>query len=32
MPKIEAGYTGQPSFRDVIGSRLARGIILEGKE
>jgi hypothetical protein len=32
MPKIEAGYTGRPSYRDIIGSRLARGIILEPKK
>lgn len=32
MPKIEAGYTDRSSYRDVIGSRLAREIILEPKK
>jgi hypothetical protein len=30
-PKIEAGYVDRASYRDVVGSRLAREIILEPK-
>jgi hypothetical protein len=30
-PKIEAGYVDRSSYRDIIGSRLAREIILEPK-
>jgi hypothetical protein len=32
MPKIEAGYTDRSSYRDIIGSRLAREIVLEPKK
>lgn len=32
MPKVEAGYTDRSSYRDVIGSRIAREIILEPKK
>ena len=32
MPKIEAGYLDRSSYRDIIGSRLAREIILEPKK
>jgi len=31
-PKIEAGYVDRSSYRDIIGSRLAREIILEPKK
>jgi hypothetical protein len=31
-PKIEAGYTDRSAYRDIIGSRLAREIILEPKK
>jgi len=30
-PKIEAGYMDRASYRDIIGSRLAREIVLEPK-
>jgi hypothetical protein len=32
IPKIEAGYTDRASYRDIIGSRLAREIVLEPKK
>ncbi len=32
ISKVEAGYTDRSSYRDVIGSRLAREIILEPKK
>lgn len=32
MPKIEAGYADRSSYRDIIGSRLAREIVLEPKK
>ena len=32
MPKIEAGYADRASYRDIIGSRIAREIILEPKQ
>jgi len=32
MPKIEAGYMDRSSYRDIIGTRLAREIILEPKK
>ncbi len=31
MPKVEAGYVDRASYREIIGSRLAREIILEPK-
>jgi len=31
-PKIEAGYVDRSSYRDIIGSRLARETILEPKK
>ena len=31
-PKIEAGYMDRASYRDIIGSRLAREIVLEPKK
>jgi hypothetical protein len=30
--KVEAGYTDRSSYRDIIGGRLAREIILEPKK
>ena len=32
MPRIEAGYTDRSAYRDIIGSRLAREIVLEPKK
>ena len=32
MPKVEAGYVDRASYRDIIGSRLGREIILEPKK
>jgi hypothetical protein len=32
MPKVEAGYMDRSSYRDIIGSRLGREIILEPKK
>lgn len=32
MPKVEAGYLDRASYRDIIGSRLGREIILEPKK
>jgi hypothetical protein len=31
-PKIEAGYNDRASYRDIIGTRLAREIVLEPKK
>jgi len=31
-PKIESGYMDRSSYRDIIGSRLAREIVLEPKK
>ena len=31
-PKIEAGYNDRSSYRDIVGGRLGREIILEPKK
>jgi hypothetical protein len=32
MPQMEAGYTDRSSYRDIIGRRVAREIVLEPKK
>jgi hypothetical protein len=32
MPKVESGYVDRASYRDIIGSRLGREIVLEPKK
>jgi hypothetical protein len=32
MPKVEAGYTDRANYRDIIGGRLGREIVLEPKK